>query len=361
MLTDELNYADGVTSHLYCLLNELKHRIGLNTILMCSGGDSVQRFLDEGITVIVEKKLNHSLRNFKSYSEIILRLLNFSRKNKIRIIHSHNHYAANIAYRVSRLRNENTIHTIQTIHGIIPEAGRLPHFKADRYVAVSEPVFNTITGNKIAVKENVRLIRQGFAGIKNPGEKNYESIKVICVSRLVYEKGIDTFILAAKAVNEKYQGKVKFLIAGSGEYESELNSLNNRINAGVEFLGNVKNVTELLSRTNIFVMPTRSASEGFPMAIVEAAFTKNIIISSKTDWLNPVFKNGVDGFTFEGGNEEDLEKDLTDKIIFAIENPEESNKMAVNFYLKSQKLFSIETMVKKHLELYCECQTQLEI
>ncbi len=107
---------------------------------------------------------------------------------------------------------------------------------------------------------------------------------------------MDVFIRAAKIVKERYNGEIKFLVAGEGQYEDELKKLTKQIDADIMFLGTVKNLPELFSETNIFVMPSRSKSEGFPMTIVEAALTKNLIIASEFNSFRNTFIDGIDGF-----------------------------------------------------------------
>lgn len=350
ILTNEINYTDGVTSHLYYLLTELSKEKEVSIFLMCSGGDMVERFKNSGIKVFEDANLSHKQRSINNFTKIIIRLIKFCSVNKIDVVHSHNHYAANIANRVSGFSD---IKTVQTIHGLIPEGGMLKHFKADKYVAVSEPIVKHLLKNKLSTKENVKLIRHGFPAIPEISKKLSGEIKIICASRLIKEKGIDNFIKAAKIVKDRFHNKVKFLVAGTGEEENELKLLSKKLNVEIIFLGNVKNMTEIFKETDIFVLPTRSQSEGFPMSIVEAAFTKNLIIAPRFDWLESVFVDGTDGLTFTIDNYEEL----SDRIIFALDNPDLLNQMSEHFRIKATKLFSIKQITDKHLELYKECLT----
>ncbi len=119
------------------------------------------------------------------------------------------------------------------------------------------------------------------------------------------------------------------MIAGKGDQEKELIKMNEGLNAGVEFLGNVKNTTKLFDDSSIFVIATRSSSEGFPISIIEAAFAKNLIISSKFLGLNSLFEDNIDGLTFKV----DDYIDLANKIIYSIENPKLTKIMIENFYI----------------------------
>lgn len=351
LLTNQLNYSDGVASHLFNLINGLKETGDINVFLGCSGGNSLSKFEKTGIRIRKDKDYDHSSRSLKKYSGAIIKTLNFCNKNKIDIIHSHNHYAANIGYYAARFSNSKSINTVQTIHGIIPEKGRLPHFRADRFIAVSDPVRDYLIKNNLAEKKNTHLIRHGIPARHVTAAKNHDEKKIICASRLVHEKGIDTFIRAAKIVSDTYGERVKFLIAGAGPCDGELRNLSARLEAKIEFLGEVKEISELLDTTHIFVMPSRSSSEGFPMSIAEAAVSKNMIICSRFIRSDPVFEENKDGLMFEV----DDFRDLAGKILHALKNTEDAKLMENNFYKKSLELFSMERMVNGHSEVYGKC------
>ncbi len=342
-----LNYSDGVSSHLFNLTSELKKIRNLNSEILCSGGDSVKRFRDSGISVTENIIFDHSKRSIKNFSHAAKELIKLMRNRGINIVHSHNHYAANIAYYASRFTGAAAI---QTIHGLIPEGGFLKHFKAYKYITVNESIRDFLIKNRIVRSKNIKFINQGFRYIGSINNKPEGEARVVCASRLVYEKGVDLFIKAAKTVKRKFCGNVSFLIAGTGEYENKLKKIAGEINADVKFLGNVTNLPELLSRTNIFVMPTRT-SEGFPMTLVEAALTKNLIITSEFDSLGNMFKNNVDGLIFGTGNYEEL----AEKLLSALSNPAIANQMSDTFYNKAKKYFDLDIFTEKHLEVYKEC------
>nr|MBA3706352.1 glycosyltransferase [Bacteroidota bacterium] len=97
--------------------------------------------------------------------------------------------------------------------------------------------------------------------------------------------------------------------------------------------------------------PTRIPSEGFPMTLVEAAMTKNLIISSDFNSLKNFFKDEVDGFTFEIDNHEQL----AEKLLKALNNPGQAGLMTETFFKKSKILFDPSVMCNKHIEVYKEC------
>ncbi|MEP7146138.1 MAG: glycosyltransferase family 4 protein [bacterium] len=347
-LTGELNYTDGVSSHLYNLISELQKNKNYNITLLCTGGDSAGRFKDLKIKILEDNTFGHNNRSVKNFSVALKRLIKFIYKNKIDILHSHNHYAANISYYASRFTG---VITVQTNHGIIPQGGFLKHFKAHKYITVSETIEKYLLKYKPETQKNARFINQGFQYAGNIRKSSDGEIRIICASRLIREKGIDVFIRAAKIVTGRYNGKLRFFIAGEGEYEGVLKSLAKSIHVSIVFLGTIKNLPELLSETNIFVMPTRIPSEGFPMTLVEAAMTKNLIISSDFNSLKNFFKNEVDGFTFEIDNHEQL----AEKMLKALNNPDQARLMTETFFKKSKILFDPSVMCNKHIEVYKEC------
>jgi glycosyltransferase involved in cell wall biosynthesis len=241
--------------------------------------------------------------------------------------------------------------TVQTIHGIIPEEGILNHFKARKYISVSEEGEKYLLDNKISGRENIFFINQGFELTGPLIKKKGDITQIICASRLVMEKGVDLFIRAAKIVKDNSDTEPSFFIAGTGEYETQLKELNKEINAGVTFLGRTTSMTEVLKDMDIFVMPTRSSSEGFPMTIVEAAFTGNLIIMSEFGNFKNIFKNNEDGYTFKINDH----IELADKILLALKHHDRSAELAERFMNKSEILFNLKTVVRKHTEVYKSC------
>jgi glycosyltransferase involved in cell wall biosynthesis len=93
-----------------------------------------------------------------------------------------------------------------------------------------------------------------------------ESIVITFVGRLLKVKGVSYLI----EVLEKIQGDFTVLIVGSGPDESDLKGLvdKKRLDKKVRFLGFRKDVPEILTATDIFVLP--SLSEGISISLLEA-------------------------------------------------------------------------------------------
>lgn len=353
-LTGELNYTDGVSSHLFNLICGLSENRDTGIHLICSGGEASEKFNLPFVRLSVNKNLSHESRSIVNFSKAYFDVKKYCLKNRIDIIHSHNHYAANIAGRAAAASKACTV---QTIHGLIPEGGRLRHFYADKYFSLNKKITEHLILNGITGRDDVIEIRQGIPE-KNLFKKKLfhdygnENIPVILyASRLIKEKSCNIFIKAAAEVRKITGRKLKFYIAGTGEFENELKSLSDILNAGIEFLGSQENILPVMRNADIFVSTTAMSSEGFPMTVAEAAFSGCLIISSRQSWLTEVFDENKDGLCYKAGDH----TELAENILRALENEKCSQEMSESFQNKAADLFNLSEMIKIHTDLYKKC------
>lgn len=264
-------------------------------------------------------------------------------KNKIRIIHSHTHYAANIAWWSSKLTKSVTI---QTIHGIIPEGGRLPHFLADYFISVNKNAMDYL----ISIGKEKQRIFFVNLGIPFPQKhiKNNNEIKIVFASRLVPEKGADIYLNALAIIKDKLNENVSFILAGEGECERELKEQIDRLRINVNFIGKVQNMNDYFKDTHIFVFSSRYQSEGFPMTIVEAAMNENLIITSDFLSLKEIFEEDKDCLVFYNNDP----VHLSEKITSGIKNYINYSGMILNSIEKAKKNFSVDKMVFELKNIY---------
>jgi len=344
-ITNELLNSCGVSNHLYYLLPELIKLPDMEILLLCGGGDAVDKFKELRIPIIVDAKFNHKYRSIKRYLFALLSLYRLIKNNKIEIIHSHNHYAASIAFYASKITGTKTI---LTNHGLFPEVGILNHYLADYIVAVNNHIYDYIISNKSADNLKVRLIRNGvpLSGFKKSRNKK---IKFLAASRLVKGKGIDVFIKAVSLLPPNYKERAEFCFAGKGELEDVLLEVNKNLKEPVVFLGEIKNLKKELLKYDVFVFSSTS-EEGFPIAMTEAAFAKNLIITSTFRGLEPIFDKNEDGLTFRINDA----VDLAEKIKYAIDKFPQLTRLVEVFYIKVIELFDLKRMVTEIVKLYTE-------
>ena len=345
MVVNELLYTCGVSSHTYNLLSALVKKPNIELNLLCGGGVAMEKFRKLDIPIIINEDYRHDSRSITGYLRAVKFLYQFVKKNEFDIIHAHHHYAASIAHKVGLLTKTKTI---LTNHGLLPEIGFLNHFSADHIIVVNEHILRYLVEVKRRNPHTIKLIRHGIP-TKNIDKKfPKEKFKILAASRLVPEKGIDTYIHAIKLIPDKFLKKAEFYIAGEGEEENNLKSLKEELNTNVLFLGRVVDLGDKLDEFDIFVMPSFSSSEGFPMTVIEAAMNKCFIILANFEGVDYVFENEKDGFIFEIGNYHELAK----KIEKAITDFEYLKSYTENFSQKVKNIFKIETMVEDTIQLY---------
>jgi len=344
-LVNQLLKVCGVSKHCFELLEGLRIYYPENSyFLITGGGNATENFEKLKIPIIINEKLAHERRTIFNYIYGIKFIKDFIRNNKIDIIHSHHHYLADIAQKASILLNTKTI---LTNHGILPNVGILNHYSAKQIVAVNQLITNYILEKKIKKNDVIELIRYGIRRRDYVKTKN-NKIKFIAASRIVYDKGLDVYIKAINLLPPEYRKKADFFIAGEGESNNDIVKLDNELSTGVIFLGAVDDMQQCFNDTDVFVIPTRSKSEGFPTALIEAGLQKNLVITSDFWGLRDIFIRGEDGFVFEVENYAELAKQFK----YVIEQYNSLTYLKENFHKKVLDVFNFEKMIQNYISLY---------
>jgi len=116
-----------------------------------------------------------------------------------------------------------------------------------------------------------------------------DRVKVVVLSRLVYRKGVDLLLEVIPRVCQKFP-QVDFIIGGNGNKKADLESMvhHNCLEARVEFLGAVASdqVRNVLCRGDLFI--NCSLTESFCIALLEAASTGMIVVSTDVGGVHEV-------------------------------------------------------------------------
>lgn len=343
-LTDKIDYVSGVAKHLFYLSDELLKNGEDNVYLICAGGEMKEEFVKSGVIVVEYPKLSFDRRSKLNFFLSFLFIVRFCRMNKISILHSHTHYTANLGHFASKLLR---IRSVQTIHGLIPAAeGKLPHFRADLYIAFNKQILNRLVNSGIKNKK-IFLIGQGVPVYIGPEEK-VKPLKVLCASRLIYEKGIDIFIDALSKISSQLNTETEFIVAGEGEYKNDLEKLAEQKGVKVKFIGKLNDLNPALAESHIFVFPSRIKTEGFPVVLIEAGMNENMIITSNFDSLNEIAEPDIDCLVFHNENYDDL----AEKLLSAINNYDNLTYIAENWKKKCYSNFTAEIMADKTKQVY---------
>jgi len=343
IITNELLITCGVSKHLLYFLTEVKKKDGFEFTILCGGGDAVDDYKKFCKEVIVHPEIKHEKRSIYGFIKIILFLFKLNFKNKYDIFHSHNHYAANIAKVVA---NISKIKTVQSIHEIIEPIGRLNHYPAEYFIVVNEHIYNFLINHYDKQPQYIKIIRSGIPSPTHLIKPITEKLKVISAGRLIPEKGFSTFIEAVSKINREIQNNVEFMIAGKGEYKYELMKHAEKFNSRIIFLGEIKDLISYLRVTHIFVLASRA--EGFPISLIEAALTRNLIISSNFIGYNSILKDEINSLIFNI----DSSDELSAKLEYAIKNYLDLKPIIERSYNDALVEFNIDKMVNSTIKLY---------
>jgi glycosyltransferase involved in cell wall biosynthesis len=343
-ITDKLNEVCGVSNYLKSLIN------GLNCLgnkyqiyLLCGSVENSELIKEYNCKVFVNNLFLHRNRSYYNYLLAVLYLLKFITKYKIKIIHSQNHYAANIAFNTAKFFN---VKTIQTNHGIIPEVGRLKHYKADYHIVLDQKIYHYYTDILRIPSSKLKIIFQGVQATNyTKQKKNNKKFIFFAASRFVKEKGLDIYIKASNILGKARTGLFEFNISGKGDEEFNLRTLNKELGDKVSFVDR-NNYIENLKKSNCFIFT--SISEGSPIVLLEAIFYSGSVISSKYFGVNEIFTPEFDDCLFEVGDADSL----IDKMLYVYNNYKviENKFNILNDKIKNK--YSIKSMIDEHNILY---------
>ncbi len=169
------------------------------------------------------------------------------------------------------------------------------------------------------------------------------------VGRIVYHKGLEYFVRAAKYLKEE---NVKFLLVGTGDFRSELEDIikNEKLEDKVMFAGRVPNeeLPNYYAATDIFVLPSVSRLEAFGIVALEAMASCVPVIVSDIPGVRDVIVEGKHGLLTEPMNSEDL----AGKIRTLIENPDMAERMGKNGRDRVEEKFTWSKVAKELEEVY---------
>ncbi len=172
------------------------------------------------------------------------------------------------------------------------------------------------------------------------------------VAILKTQKGHTVLLNALAKVAAKHP-HLHLLIAGDGELRRDLEDQVRevRLEGRVHFLGTRKDIPDLLSASDSFVLP--SLWEGMPMALIEAMASGLPVVATDVSGTREVMVHGETGLMVPPGDPEKLAQAI-DQIL---SNPAQAQAMGMAGRRRVEANFSAQTQVKEYIALFERNQT----
>ena len=167
----------------------------------------------------------------------------------------------------------------------------------------------------------------------NNKSRKKNQLRILMASRITAEKGVHVYLAACRELNIRYSDISFFLAGKTDDNEPDLISHEELIESchesGVNYLGHVSNMSELLRTIDIVVLPT-NRREGVPRILVEAAASGVSLIATNIGGCADIVQHNLNGFIINQNSEED--------IVVAIEKFVENNELLTQFGLASREI-----------------------
>ncbi|MBU3015758.1 glycosyltransferase [Poseidonibacter lekithochrous] len=316
-----------------------KSKFNTYVISLSNKTERLEQFLDAKINTTVLNKDNSILNLINMIKELNL----FIKENNIHILHAHMSHAMILAT-LLKLFNPK-IKIVTTSHNLNIESKFREFFLfITKFLRYKDIVFSKDI-LKYFYKNDYEIVPNGIdiKSYKVEVQKN-NKFTFLSIGRLETVKNHKILIEAANELKNKFDFEIH--IVGDGYLRSDLQNLIDKykLNNIVKLLGMRRDIPILLNKAHCFLMP--SLWEGLPIVLLEAGSSKLPIISTKVGSIPTLLDNDnsyltdLDNFSFYMNN--------------VFKNYLEASEKAEKLFIKIQKEYSIEKIVKKHEHIYID-------
>ena len=354
-LTPAFNYVDGRSYYVFLLLKYLK-RSGHNVFLYTNGGDSFDRLEELDIPVFSDTYLSSKSSFIKSVNLIF----EFTKKNKIHIIHSHHRYFELIANSVSSIYKPK-LKTVFTALSIIDKR-YLIEYKSDKIIAVSNSVKNMLTG-KFNIKKSKIVLIPNFTdseesdqendNSKNVLQKSYnanQKTHLLSIGRFHKEKDYNTLLNAVSILKDL---NIDLTLIGEGSEKASYVKFIRENSLKVELISPRRNLKEYFQKTDICILP--SVRDPFPGFMLQSGLHKKPFIGSDVDGISELIVDNQNGLLFKKRNP----SDLSEKIKKFIVEKDLARECGENLQTVIKKKYTEKIVIPMIEEVYYNLTTQV--
>lgn len=231
-------------------------------------------------------------------------------------------------------------------------AYRLTNGLSDINTNVSQEATQAMISKGAFTKKTVVTVYNGIN--LNNFKNNPKSIRLeqdtlnfITVGRFTDAKDYPNLINAFAILKKNNNRAIKLTIVGDGELRSQIESLIKELelDKDITLLGRRSDIPQLLSQADIFVLASKF--EGFGLVVAEAMACECYVVATDSGGVAEVM--GDTGHLVPIQNSQALADALQNAIALSVEDRTQNNEKA---RARVEQLFSLETSVKRWLELY---------
>jgi glycogen(starch) synthase len=268
------------------------------------------------------------------------------------LVHIYAVNRSNFFYHISA--HEHSAPLLVTLHGLMASQAN-DHMArtlgaADWVTACSSALLNA--GRKMVPQITSRssTIHNGIDEPRvQPTPLSFDPPQLLCLGRLVKEKGVDVMLDAFPSVLTHYPN-TRLVIGGDGPEMPylEQQALRLGVRDAVDFMGWVApdKVAELMNTSSVVIMPSRG--EAHPLVSLEAAMMNRPIVATRVGGLPEVVTDQETGILI-GSDDSNA---LSEAIVFLLDQPEIATHMGQEARRRARKEFSWEGHVDAYDTLY---------
>ncbi|MBX5461132.1 MAG: glycosyltransferase [Steroidobacteraceae bacterium] len=293
-----------------------------------------------------------------------VRFARFIREQQVDVVHSHEFTANVYATAGARLAG---VPIVCTTHGknywphalYRRTAYRWVARNARAFVAVSNDLARFVASTLGIASDRVKVIRNGidielFRRDEVARTRVREQIGVAASQPLILTcgemtevKGHDVLIRATRHLVAQRPDAI-VAIAGEGPLKEQLEALTDelQVRANVRFLGFRRDVPDLLSAADVFVMPSRS--EGLPLAILEAMAANLPIVATAVGGVPELIRTGETGWLVPPVQPPEMARAVLD----AISDRPARERVSGTAHRLCISQYALPATVKSYVDLY---------
>lgn len=308
----------------------------------------------------------------------LFQLIKIFKKHQPTIVHTHTPKAGLLGMLAAKLCGVKVrIHTVAGLP-LMVETGfkyqllkcieKITYYSATHVWPNSNSLLQFIMQKKITATSKLSIVGKGSSNgintnrfkatnldatilenVKASFKCNPSNIYLLCIGRLVKDKGIPELVEAFIALQHNYRNLKLILV---GDFEEQLDPLPQETQHQLKHNGDIKHITwtehveYYMALANYFVFP--SHREGFPNVLLQAAALQLPIICSQIEGNVDIVTHQQTGLIFAKQNIEQLQQ----HIEYAIANPAHMQQMANELYTIVQRDYKRENMWQNILERY---------